>query len=66
MHGLIATAAVAGVQRLEGQVLRRNFGMLKLMEALRFSFSPFDDDPSIVRATKVLRDGEDSSSPVPS
>lgn len=64
MHGLIATAAVAGVRRLEGQVLRKNFGMLKLMEALRFSFSPLDDDPTIVRAIKDLR-GDGDTPPAP-
>ncbi len=66
MHGLTATAAVAGVRRLEGQVLRKNYGMLKLMEALHFSFAPLDDDPTIVRAIKDLRAGEDVPGPVPS
>ncbi len=65
MHGLIATAAVAGVKRLEGQVLRRNIGMMNLMKALRFSFSPFEDDPKIVRAIRDLRGGDDSSAPTP-
>lgn len=66
MHGLAAAAAVAGVNRLEGQVLRNNHGMLKLMEALRFNFSPFDDDPTIVRASKNLRGDGDTSRPASS
>lgn len=67
MRGLITTAAVAGIKRLEGLVLRKNHRMLKLARSLGFTPSPFEDDSTIVRVSKNLRDPirQSGSSPLP-
>lgn len=54
MHGIICIAAVAGVQRLEGIILRDNFRMLKLARKLGFTTLADSDDPATVRVAKIL------------
>ena len=55
MRGLITAAAMAGIKRLEGLVLRVNHRMLKLSRSLDFAPFPFEDDMTIVRVSKNLR-----------
>ncbi|MFT4584582.1 MAG: FixJ family two-component response regulator [Gammaproteobacteria bacterium] len=55
LHGIISTAAIAGIQKLEGIILRDNPRMLKLARELGFITSPNQDDPATICATKDLR-----------
>lgn len=54
MHGIICVAAVAGVERLDGIVLRDNSRMLKLARKLGFTTLSSGDDPGTVRVTRYL------------
>ncbi len=54
MHGIICIAAIAGVQRLDGIILRDNFRMLKLARNLGFRTLGSSDDPGTVRVAKIL------------
>lgn len=54
MHGIICIAAVAGVKRLEGIILRNNSRMLKLAGKLGFTTLGGSDDPGTVRVAKIL------------
>tara|TARA_R110002073_G_scaffold5619_2_gene34489 strand:- start:54 stop:968 length:915 start_codon:yes stop_codon:yes gene_type:complete len=55
MRGLTMAAAIAGIECLEGLVLKENKGMLGLTASLGFSLLPAPGDASIVRAVKQLR-----------
>ena len=55
MHGLTTAAAVAGIKRFEGLVLRENNGMLKLMQKLGFITSRCEDDLTVVSVSKDLQ-----------
>ena len=55
MHGITVAAAVAGLETLEGVVLRANSAMLKLAQKLGFKTSRNADDPSLVHVSKDLR-----------
>ena len=65
MEVLTTAAAVAGIEVLEGLVLRENRGMLDLCRKLGFRPSGSSGDPAIVRVAKPLRqdDPPDSSPP---
>lgn len=54
MHGIICIAAVAGVKRLDGIILRDNLRMLKLARDLGFTKLGGNDDPATVRVSKSL------------
>lgn len=56
MRGLVAIAAVAGVELLQGVVLRGNRRMLKLAHNLGFTSSTIEDDDTLVRTCKYLRE----------
>lgn len=61
LRGLMVVAAVAGLQRLEAQVLRHNHGMLGLVRSLGFSTFPCPEDPTVMLVSKYLRQPEDSA-----
>lgn len=54
MRGLMDMALRQGLHTMHGDVLRNNYGMLKLMKALGFTVHPHLDDYTIVRVTKDL------------
>tara|TARA_R110002096_G_scaffold8239_7_gene34588 strand:- start:5264 stop:6181 length:918 start_codon:yes stop_codon:yes gene_type:complete len=54
MHGVICVAAVAGVRRLEGVILRGNSRMLRLARKLGFATLGNSGDPATVRVSKTL------------
>lgn len=56
LRGLTAIAAVAGVEVLQGAVLRVNQRMLKLAHNLDFTLSIVENDETIVRTSKYLRE----------
>lgn len=63
MRGVMAAAAVAGVSRLEGIVLKENTAMLGLAQSLGFSKTPSSGaGPSVTRVIKNLREPEPSGS----
>lgn len=55
MRGLTTCAAIAGVELLQGTVLRGNQRMLKLAHGLDFTASIIEDDETIVFTTRYLR-----------
>ncbi len=55
LRGLIAAAAIAGYDRLEGIVLRENRPMLQFANELGFAGPYGTDDPDVVRVVKALR-----------
>lgn len=55
LRGLMTVAAVAGMQRLEAQVLRHNHRMLGLVESLGFASLPCAEDPTIILVRRFLR-----------
>jgi FixJ family two-component response regulator len=59
MRGVIAAAAVGGIDRLEGIVLKENSSMLGLAKSLGFRKAPSSGEgPSVVRVIKDLREPE--------
>ena len=56
LRGIIAVAAVAGIDRLQASVLEENYRMLTLAEALGFTVSDGEEDSSVVCVAKQLRD----------
>ncbi len=56
LRGLTAVAAVAGIELLQGIVLRGNQRMLKLAQSLDFTPSIVEDDETLVRTCKYLRE----------
>ncbi|MCC5856537.1 MAG: GNAT family N-acetyltransferase [Ectothiorhodospiraceae bacterium] len=54
MERLLEAAREHGLQRMEGQVLAQNRGMLALMERLGFSRRRDPDDPALVRVERPL------------
>ena len=56
LRGLIAVAAVAGIERLQASVLEENYRMLTLAEALGFTVSDGEEDSSVVYVAKELRE----------
>ncbi len=56
LRGLTTVAAIAGVEVLQGTVLRGNQGMLKLAHSLDFTPSLIEDDDTIVLTSKYLRE----------
>lgn len=54
LRAIISAAAIAGVRRLEGLVLKENAAMLRLAENFGFGLSGYEGDASIVRIHKDL------------
>jgi acetyltransferase len=54
MQALFDAARARGLTTLEGEILRVNHGMLRLVADLGFHTSQSEEDDSIVKATKVL------------
>lgn len=54
LSALTSAAAVAGITRLEGLVLRENKAMLKLVEKLGFAQTRCADDATLIRVIKIL------------
>lgn len=54
LHGLTTAAAIAGIETLEGLVLKENHRMLELAVHLGFKVRNVDNDNSVVRVTKEL------------
>ena len=54
LRGLTVTAAIAGVQCLEGLVLKENHRMLELTRDLGFTALPYEGDTSVLRVIKQL------------
>ncbi|MDJ0864870.1 MAG: GNAT family N-acetyltransferase [Myxococcota bacterium] len=61
MRLLTTAAAVAGIETLEGLVLRHNAGMLELCRGLGFLPSGSSGDPTVVRVARELRGGAPGS-----
>lgn len=55
LRGLIAMAALAGVQQLQGFVLKDNASMMSLARQLGFDISDSTDKPDACEVSKVLR-----------
>ena len=54
MTSLMDVARDRGLERIEGEVLRANQSMLKLMTRLGFEIKTSEDDDSIKRVSKAL------------
>jgi acetyltransferase len=54
MTSLFDVARANGLKRMEGEVLATNQRMLKMVEALGFSATRSQEDPSILRIEKIL------------
>ena len=54
MESIMEVAREKGLTEIEGLVLAKNPGMLKLMKSLGFSVKPFADDPDFMLATHTL------------
>ena len=54
LRGLTTAAAIAGIKRLEGLVLKENEAMRELSRGLGFSMSRYADDATVVRVVKTL------------
>ena len=54
MQSIMHFAREQGLAEIEGLVLARNAGMLKLMKELGFSIKPYADDPDFKWVTKAL------------
>ena len=54
MQALFDAARARGISTLEGEILRNNATMLRLVANLGFHTHELDTDESVVRATKVL------------
>ncbi len=61
LQGLTTAAALAGVKRLEGLVLRENDAMRKLARGLGFSTSRCADDATVVCVVKALGASADTN-----
>ena len=61
LRGLTTVAAIAGVEVLQGTVLRGNQRMLKLAHSLDFTPSLIEDDDTIVLTSKYLREPRQST-----
>lgn len=63
MRGVIAAAAIGGIDRLEGVVLKENASMLGLAQSLGFSKAPSSGaGPSVVKVVKELRETDPAAS----
>ncbi len=58
MSGIVTAAVIAGIECLEGVVLANNTPMLSLAKTLGFVVSRIEDDSTVLRVVKKLRDGE--------
>jgi len=54
MESIMYVAREKGLTEIEGLVLAKNPGMLKLMKSLGFSVKPFADDPDFMLVTHTL------------
>src|SRR5690606_15878488 len=54
MQALFDAARGRGLTTLEGEILRTNHAMLRLVTNLGFDTRVLEDDPTLVKATKVL------------
>ena len=54
MESIMDVAREKGLTEIEGLVLAKNPGMLKLMKSLGFSIKPFAEDPDFKLATHTL------------
>ena len=54
MIALMDAARAKGLKIMEGEVLKTNTSMLKLMNRLEFSVTESPDDANIKRVSKVL------------
>jgi len=54
MEGIMDVARERGLAEIEGLVLARNPGMLRLMKNLGFTIKPFPDDPDFRLVTHAL------------
>ena len=54
MLNIMDVAREKGLSQIEGLVLTRNPGMLKLMKSLGYAIKPFEDDPEFKMVTHAL------------
>jgi acetyltransferase len=54
MLGIMDVARDKGLSEIDGLVLSKNTGMLKLMSSLGFQIRPYDEDPDFKLCSKAL------------